>query len=120
LRTEADDLRNQHGDGLAEHGGLGLDAADAPAEHAEAVDHGGVRVGADQRVRVGHQPAVLFGIEHDPGQELEVHLVDDARVRRHDLEVVEGILAPAQEAVALLVAAELDLVVLFQRVRGAE
>ena len=51
----ADDLRDQHGDGLAEHGGLGLDAADAPAEHAEAVDHGGVGVGADQRVGIGVQ-----------------------------------------------------------------
>ncbi len=37
---------------LAEHGGLGLDAADAPAEHAQAVDHGGVRVGADERIGV--------------------------------------------------------------------
>ena len=50
---EADDLRDQHGDGLAEHGGFGLDAADAPAEHAEAVDHGGVGVGADERVGIG-------------------------------------------------------------------
>ena len=49
----ADHLRHQHGDGLAEHRGLGLDAADAPAEHAEAVDHGGVRVGADERVGIG-------------------------------------------------------------------
>ena len=50
---EADDLRDEHGDGLAEHGGLGLDAADAPAENAEAVDHGGVGVGADERVGIG-------------------------------------------------------------------
>ena len=50
-QLEADHLGDQHGDRLAEHGGLGLDAADAPAEHGEAVDHGGVAVGADQRVR---------------------------------------------------------------------
>jgi hypothetical protein len=50
---EADDVRDQHRDRLAEHRGLGLDAADAPAEHAEAVDHGRVRVGADQRVGIG-------------------------------------------------------------------
>jgi hypothetical protein len=50
---EADDFGDQHGLRLAEHGGLGLDAADAPAEHAEAVDHGGVAVGADQRVGIG-------------------------------------------------------------------
>ena len=56
--AEADDLRHQHGDGLAEHGGLGLDAADAPAEDAETVDHGGVGVGADQGVGVGGDFAV--------------------------------------------------------------
>jgi hypothetical protein len=55
---EADDLRDEHRDGLAEHRGLGLDAADAPAEHAEAVDHRGVRVGADARVGVRAQDAV--------------------------------------------------------------
>ena len=51
-------LRDEHRDGLAEHRGLGLDAADAPAEHAEAVDHGGVRVGADAGVGVGAKDAV--------------------------------------------------------------
>ena len=55
---EADDPRDQHRDRLAEHRGLGLDAADAPAEHAEAVDHRGVRVGADAGVGVGLQLAV--------------------------------------------------------------
>ncbi len=53
LDLEADHVRNQHRDGLAEHCGLGLDAADAPAQHAEPVDHGGVRIGADERVGVG-------------------------------------------------------------------
>ena len=49
---EADDLRDEHRDRLAEHRRLGLDPADAPAEHAQAVDHRRVRVGPDQRVRV--------------------------------------------------------------------
>ncbi len=44
----------------------------------------------------------------------------DAGVRRHDAEVLERGLAPAQEAVALLVALELDGVVLRERVLGAE
>ncbi len=43
----------EHRQGLAEHGGLGLDAAHAPAQDAEPVDHGGVGVGADQGVAVG-------------------------------------------------------------------
>ncbi len=50
---EADDLRHEHRDRLAEHRGLGFDPADAPAEHAEAVDHRRVRIGADERVRIG-------------------------------------------------------------------
>src|SRR3546814_18169372 len=50
----------------------------------------------------------------------QVHLVDDAGVGRHHLEVLERFLPPAQEAVALLVALELDLAVEVQRVRTAE
>jgi hypothetical protein len=47
---------------------------------------------------------------HDDAREvLEVHLVDDARVRRDDAEAVEGRRAPAEERVALLVALELEL-----------
>src|SRR5579871_1959020 len=49
VEPEADHLRDEHGDGLAEHGGLGLDPPHPPAEHAQTVDHGGVRVGAHQR-----------------------------------------------------------------------
>ena len=107
---EPDHLRDQHRDRLAEHRGLGLDSADAPAEHAQAVDHRGVRVGADQRVRVGL--AVLR--EHDAREVLEVHLVADARVRRDHLEVVERALPPAQERVALVVALELELGVVLE------
>ena len=54
---EPDDARDEHRDRLAEHGRLGLDAADAPAEDAEAVDHRRVRVGADAGVGVGHAVA---------------------------------------------------------------
>ena len=76
-QLEADDARDEHGDRLAEHRGLGLDAADAPAEHAEAVDHGGVRVGADEGVGVR-----LAVADHDrAGQVLDVDLVDDAGAR---------------------------------------
>ena len=52
-QPEADHFGDQHRDRLAEHRRLRLDAADAPAEHGEAVDHGGVAVGADQRVGIG-------------------------------------------------------------------
>jgi hypothetical protein len=47
-------------------------------------------------------------VSRKPRQELEVDLVDDAGVRRHDLEVAEGVLAPLEEGIAFLVAGELD------------
>ena len=104
-QLEADDLRDEHRERLPELGGLGLDPADAPAEHAQAVHHRRVRVGADERV--GEGPAVPL-LDH-AGEEFEVHLVDDPGPRRHDLEVAEALLAPAQERVALAVALELEL-----------
>ena len=102
---EAHDLRDQHRDRLTEHRRFRLDAAHAPAEHAEAVDHRRVRIRADERVGEDLAVARL----DDACEELEVHLVDDPRVRRHDLEVVERLLAPAQERVTLAVALELEL-----------
>jgi hypothetical protein len=85
--------------------------AAAPAEDAEAVDHRRVRVRADERVRIRQRRARPVSVldEHDPREVLEVDLVDDARVGRDDGEVVERVLAPAQEGVALLVALELAL-----------
>ena len=44
----------------------------------------------------------------------------DAGARRHDAEVVECVLAPAQEAIALAVAFELDFDVLRQRIGTGE
>ena len=104
-QLEADDPRDEHGDGLAEHGRLGLDATDAPAENPQAVDHRGVAVCADAGVGVGH--AVTH--HRHVSEPLDVDLVDDAGAGRHDLEVVEGGLAPPQELVALTVALVLDL-----------
>ena len=52
-QLEAEHLRDQQRHRLAEHRRLGLDPADAPAEHAEPVDHRRVRVGPDERVGIG-------------------------------------------------------------------
>ena len=82
-QPEADDLRHEHRERLAEHRRLGLDPADAPAEHAEPVDHRRVRVGPDQRVRERDAVAVL----DDAREVLEVDLMADAGPGRHDLEV---------------------------------
>ena len=115
-QLEAYDLGDEHVVGLAKGYGLGLDAPDAPAEDAEAVDHGGVAVGPDERVR--HRHAVLD--DNALRQVLQVDLVDDPGGRRDDREVVEGLLAPLQELVALSVALELALGVELQGRRRPE
>ena len=117
---ESHHLGDEHRDGLAEHRGLRLDSPDPPAEHPEAVDHRGVRVGADDGVRVGAGRAVVLAREDHAGEVLEVDLVDDAGAGRHHLEVPERLLAPAQERVALAIALELDRGVAGERVMGAE
>ena len=74
----------------------------------------------DQGIREGDGAAVHLGGPDHLGQVLQVHLVADPGPRRHDTEVVEGGLAPAQEGVALAVALELQIDVLLEGVRPAE
>ena len=120
-QAEADHFGDQHGDRLAEHGGFRLDAADAPAEHREPVDHGGVAVGADQRVGVGDRVAAirLLG-PHRLRQIFEIDLMADAGARRHHAEIVEGARAPAQERVALAVPLIFPVDIDLERLVGAE
>ncbi len=113
-QVDADDVRGQDIDGLAEHSRLGLDAADAPAHDAEAVDHGRVRVRADEGVGVVH-PVLR---QHALGEVLEIDLVHDADPRRHDLEAAKRLHAPLEELVAGAVALELDPHVRRERVGG--
>ncbi len=111
LELEADHFRQQHRQRLAEHAGFRLDAADAPAEHGKAVDHGGVRIGADQRIRIGDlEGAVLLADRHLllPGphrlrEVFEIDLMADAGAGRHHGEIRKRLLAPFQEFVAFLV-----------------
>ena len=116
VEAEADDFGDQHADRLAEHRRLGLDPADAPAEHAEAVDHRRVAVGPDERVGIGERLAVRVLVGPDAlGDMLEIDLVADAGARRHHLEIVERLAAPLQELVALAVALIFELDVLLER-----
>ena len=116
---EADHARDQHRDRLAEHGRLGLDAADAPADHAEAVDHRGVRVGADAGVGVGRAP---------PTVRAKTTRARCSMLTWCTMPVPGGTtlkssnarLAPAQELVALAVAPVLDLDVALEGVGAAE
>jgi hypothetical protein len=118
---EADHVGREHVDRLAEHGGLGLDAAHAPADDTDAVDHGGVAVGAHQRV--GEPDRHLFGVAERlvdaAGEVFEVHLMDDAEARRHHAEGVERLHAPLHELVALVVALEFELHVQVERLGRA-
>ena len=112
---------NEHGGRLAEHGGFRLDAADAPAEHRKAIDHGGVAVGADERVGKG----IFDGLAVDllllgpdgAGEIFEIDLMADAGAGRHDAEIVEGALAPFEEGVALAVAVIFELDILLEGFR---
>ena len=115
-QVDADDFGREEVDRLAEHAGLRLDAAHAPADDAEAVDHGGVRIGADERVGIINRLAVDRGGEDALGEVLEIDLVDDADAGRDDLEGLERLLAPLEEFVALAVAVELEFEIARHRV----
>src|SRR3546814_6714391 len=81
------------------------DLADAPAQHAQAVDHGSVAVGADAGIGIGDGGAasVLAGPD-GLGDVLKVDLVADAGARWHRVEVGERLGSPLEEVVALKVA----------------
>ena len=115
-QVHPDHVGGQEVDRLPQHPRLGLDPADAPADDAQAVDHRGVGVGADQRVRID---GAVRPHQHPLGQEFQVHLVDDADPRRDDFEGVEGLHAPLQELVALVIAGELQLEIAPQGFRVA-
>ena len=94
----SNDLRDQHGYGLPQHGGLGLNAADAPSQHAQAVDHGGVGIGSHQGVGIGGALAVGFLDENYAGQIFEIDLVDDSGVGGNDGEITEGVCPQRRKA----------------------
>lgn len=77
-------------------------------------------VGADAGVRVGGDDAIFFTGPDGLAQILQIDLVTDAGAGRNDAEVLERLLAPLQEAVALAVALVLELDVAGKGVRGAE
>ena len=66
------------------------------------------------------RPAVRLVAADDAREVLDVDLMDDAGLGRHDAEVAERRLAPAQEHVALAVALVLEVGVQLERVRAAE
>ncbi len=117
---DAHHLGQREGDRLADHHRFRLDAADAPAEDAEPVDHRRVAVGADQRVGIGERAVRRLLGPHHAADMFEVELVHDALAGRHDAHALEALLAPAQEGEALGVAVILDGEVARARLGRAE
>ena len=78
-----------------------------------------MRIRTDNCIGVGDPSAVLLDIEHDSTQVLEVDLVDDAGVGGNNRKIIESLLAPFQERVALHIALEFDLRIEVKRIRGA-
>src|SRR5690606_11512539 len=103
--VDADDLGREEVNGLTEHAGLGVNAAHAPADDADTVDHRGVRVGADEGVGV----VEVALMQHALGEVLKVHLMDNADARRDNAEGLKSLLAPLEELVALAVPLELHV-----------
>ena len=112
---DSDHVGGQQIHGLAEHRRLRFDAADAPADDTDAIDHRRMAVGADQRIRKRHAVAD----HHAARQILEIDLMHDAGARRYDAEGLEGRHAPLQELVALAIALEFELHVEVERVGSA-
>ena len=113
-QVDADDFRHEESHGLPQHAGFGFNAADAPADNAQTIDHGGVRISADQRVWV--ENTVFF--QHAFGEVFQVHLVDDADAGRHDFERIEGLFAPLQKLVAFAVAVKFEVEIAAEGVAG--
>ena len=64
----------------------------------------------------------IAGIRRGPDdlrQIFQVHLVADARARRHDAEIIEGFLTPAEEFVTLPIPLKLNIHILLERGCGA-
>ena len=102
--VNTDNLGGEEGEGLPEHTGLRFDPAHSPTDDAEAVDHGGVGIGAHKGVGVGEEGTVgLFFRKDAAGEVFEVNLVNDTDAWRDDAEGLESLLAPFQKFVTFAI-----------------
>ena len=61
-----------------------------PADDAQTVDHGRVRVCSNETVGIDE----TVHVEDDATETFQVHLVDDAGTRRHDQDVLQCLRSP--------------------------
>ncbi len=105
---------------MTEHSRFGFDSADAPTHDAEAVNHGGVGIGADERVGVSEEGTIgLFFCKNATGEVLEVNLVNDTDTWGDDAKGLESLLAPLKEFVAFAVAFKFVLHIEHESLFGA-
>ena len=100
------DIGRQEINRLTEHAGFGFDSAHSPTHHADAIDHRGVAVGADECV--GVIDIVLFVVMYASRKVFQIDLVNNAKTRRHDTESIERLHPPFEKLIALLIAFKLD------------
>ena len=111
-QMHADDVRREEIDGLSQHRRFGFDTTDAPADHAQAVDHRRMRIRSHQTVRV--VDAVSF--PNAFRQVLEIHLVANSNARRNNAKAIECLHAPLEKLISRVVSLELHLHVLAKRI----
>ena len=126
-QPEAYHLRQQHRKRLTKHARFGLDAADAPAQHGETIHHGRMRIGADERIGIGDlhgrrlaARGFLLGRPDRLGEIFEIDLVANPGARWHDPEIVERVLTPFQESIALAIAAIFEFDIGLEGLAAAE
>src|SRR4029453_15896472 len=88
---------------------------------AETVDHGRVRIRANQRIgEKDFRPLTSdFRLlaQHAFRQIFQIHLMHDADSRRNELESLESLLTPLKKLVTLAIALELHVQIEFKRAR---
>lgn len=118
--VNADDFGGEEGERLAKHARLGLNAADAPTDDAEAIDHGGVGIRADEGVGVGEGRAIgLFLGKDASGKVFQINLMNDADAGGDDAEGGKSLLAPFEKFVAFAITFKFVLHVKEKGLRGA-
>ena len=90
---------------MAQHARFGFDATNSPADNANAINHGGVAIGADDAIGIGDTAFVV----NATGEILQIDLVHDADAGRNDLEGIEGLHAPLHELITLFVSLKFKL-----------
>ncbi len=111
-QLDADNVWQAHPRRAAKHHAFRFQAAHADGDHAQRVDHRGMRISAHQRIGKSH------AVDHldDRRHALQINLVQDAVTRRDHVDIFECLLGPVDEIEAVFVAAVFDGAVLVEGV----